>query len=136
MPKVAASGAGPALSRDPRCADAGRQPLATGVGAIVTRIFTFGGLQWFLSVCLAGLLIGLGAPFWFDLARSLTRGARVRGGTGQPEPPPAAPAATSGGNSPPRTPVDAFTNAIAAARPLVRRALLTPDGRPYRGAAA
>ena len=36
-----------------------------------------GFAAWFLSTLLAGLLIGLGAPFWFDLARGLSRSAQL-----------------------------------------------------------
>jgi hypothetical protein len=45
---------------------------------VVSRIFTTAdGLGWLLSALLAGGLIGLGAPFWFDVYRRITAVAAV-----------------------------------------------------------
>jgi hypothetical protein len=101
---------------------------------VATRIWSAAGLAWFLSVVLAGLLIGLGAPFWFDLARGITYSAQLLGAARRAdstEKPPPAP--TTGTSPPPRTPVEAFKVAVAAQRPVRRRALLAADGKPARG---
>jgi hypothetical protein len=78
-------------------------------------------LGWIGSVLLAGLLIGLGAPFWFDLARGLSRGARALRliGLGGQEPPPekAGEPSVAGATAPPRTPVEAFLTSLRAAAP-------------------
>ncbi|WP_455219678.1 hypothetical protein, partial [Kaarinaea lacus] len=47
-------------------------------GVLTTVKLDFGGfIRWLFAVVLTGLLIGLGAPFWFDVAKRL---ARVRSG--------------------------------------------------------
>jgi hypothetical protein len=107
-----------------------------GLTEVVRRIVSGGGFIWFLSVLLAGVLVGLGAPFWFDLARGLTRGAQVMraAGGGSKDEPKAAPTTTDPNASPPpRTPVEAFKVAIAAAHPARARILLSSVGRPIRG---
>jgi hypothetical protein len=88
-------------------------------------------LDWRIVVglLLGGLLVGLGAPFWYDMVNSLSSIRNVARG----QPAPASPAtpggapAGAGGAAPtpqPRTPVDAFKAAraawIAAGRPAVR----------------
>lgn len=40
----------------------------------------FDHLIWFLTVLITGLLIGLGAPFWFEVARKLTQFKQAVGG--------------------------------------------------------
>jgi hypothetical protein len=74
---------------------------------------------WVMSVLLGGLLIGLGAPFWFDVAQGLSKSLQLLkafgGGREQEKKEEAAAAAVaSGASPPPRTPVEAFTTAIAA----------------------
>jgi len=130
---AAAGGAESPLSRDPRCSDGAQRALPADIVSVASRIFSISGLQWFLSVCLAGLLIGLGAPFWFDLARSLTRTAQSRSVSSEAANAGAPAGSAAAAGSPPRTPVDAFSVAIAAARPFARRVLLSPDGQPARG---
>jgi len=46
-----------------------------------------GFLKWLLVVAITGTLIGLGGPFWFDVARKLSDlGRKIRGGGGAAEP--------------------------------------------------
>ena len=109
-----------------------------GVTEVARRIFTGQGAIWFVSVVLAGVLIGLGAPFWFDLARGLTRSAQIMRAAGIGSKDEKKSAATvvvtkEGATSPPQTPVEAFKVAIAAAQPIRARILLSPVGRPIRG---
>ncbi|MEJ1963389.1 MAG: hypothetical protein WDO56_18280 [Gammaproteobacteria bacterium] len=110
----------------------------TGVKDVWSRLRPGAGSAWFLSVLLAGLLIGLGAPFWFDLARGLTRSAQLLRAAGlgskEQKPAAAAPVADASASPPPRTPVEAFKVAIAAAQPVRARVLLAPNGRVIRGA--
>lgn len=73
-------------------------------------------LFWIVSVVLGGLLIGLGAPFWFDVAQGLSKSLQLLKAAGarerdKEEP---APLTTAGVSPPPRNPVEAFTTAIAA----------------------
>jgi len=105
---------------------------------VAERIFSGAGAIWFVSVVLAGVLIGLGAPFWFDLARGLTRSAQIMRAAGIGSKEEKKPGATvvvtkEGASSPPQTPVEAFKVAIAAAQPIRARILLSPVGRPIRG---
>lgn len=121
---------------DNKCQGAVTQSLVSlqGASEVAKRLWTTDGFAWLLSVLLAGALIGLGAPFWFDLARGLTRAVQVMGALRSrsgPEKPPAPPEA--GKSPPPTTPVDAFKVAIAASRPPRARILLTSTGRPVRG---
>ena len=105
-----------------------------GLKEVATRLWTSDGLAWFLSVLLAGALIGLGAPFWFDLARGLSRAVQIMGAARRKEDPEKAPSpAADAAVPPPRTPVEAFKVAIAAARPPRARILLSSTGRPVRG---
>jgi hypothetical protein len=77
-------------------------------------------LLWLISVALGGLLIGLGAPFWFDVARGLSRSLQVMKAltpgtkSAGEEQQVATPSAAAGASPPPRTPVEAFNTAIAA----------------------
>jgi hypothetical protein len=73
-------------------------------------------LFWIVSVVLGGLLIGLGAPFWFDVAQGLSKTLQVLKAAGRPEreKEEPAPTTTAGASPPPRNPVEAFTTAIAA----------------------
>jgi hypothetical protein len=73
-------------------------------------------LFWVVSVILGGLLIGLGAPFWFDVAQGLSKSLQVLKAVGrrERETEEPAPAATAGVSPPPRNPVEAFTTAIDA----------------------
>jgi hypothetical protein len=96
-------------------------------------------LFWFASVLLGGLLVGLGAPFWFSVARGLSSALQVlkalkgsssakgsEGGIAEGNFPFVA---SPGESPPPRTPVEAFTTAIAAApRSSGARLLLASDG--------
>lgn len=114
---------------DPKCAAV--TDLTSWSGAIALA-------SWFLSVLLAGVLVGLGAPFWFDLARGLTRSAQILraagiGGKDDKKPAATVVVAKEGASPPPRTPVEAFKVAIAAAQPARARILLSPAGRPARG---
>lgn len=74
-------------------------------------------LFWIACVLLGGLLIGLGAPFWFDLAQGLSKSLQVLkavGGGREREKDEQAAAVAAGTSPPPRNPVEAFTTAIAA----------------------
>ena len=59
-----------AASSDPACADA-YDPVDS--------------LTWLIKVLLTGLLIGLGAPFWYDVARRLAEVRQAFGGRGTSE---------------------------------------------------
>jgi len=91
---------------------------------------------WILSTLLAGCLIGLGGPFWYnafthlsgiiELARSLT--GRGKSGAGAPTenaPPP----------PPPASPAEVFRAALDAVPPEFKppRVPLSPQGTPYFG---
>jgi len=127
----------PAKPADRKCAAVTQVTSMKGVSEVASRIFSSDGAIWFLSVVLAGVLIGLGAPFWFDLARGLTRSAQIMRAAGigsKDEKKPATVVVTKeGASSPPQTPVEAFKVAIAAAQPIRARILLSPVGRPIRG---
>lgn len=101
---------------------------------------TGGMLSWFASVLLGGVLVGLGAPFWFNVSRGLSSALQLlkalRGtassnsgdGANIAERSPSFPASI-GESPPPRTPVEAFSTAIAAApRNSGARLLLASDG--------
>jgi hypothetical protein len=129
---AAASVAAPAANMQSRPADSKCTELmqslvsAAGLQQVAARVFSSAGALWLLSVLLAGALIGLGAPFWFDLARGMTRGAQLLRATGagsKPEEPVAQP---RGAALPPRTPVEAFRVAIAAAAPARALAWFSP----------
>jgi hypothetical protein len=95
------------------------------------------GWSWFGSVLLAGLLIGLGAPFWFDLASGLSKSLGVLKSLGVGEKTKTEEKATlpEGADVPPRTPVEAFKTAAAAEAPsLGPRIPLSPTGESIGGA--
>lgn len=95
------------------------------------------GWGWFGSVLLAGLLIGLGAPFWFDLASGLSKSLGVLKSLGVGENAKTEEKATppEGADVPPRTPVEAFKTAAAAEAPsLGPRIPLSPTGETTGGA--
>lgn len=128
----------PRKPADPKCTAVTDLASWAGVTDVGGRIFSDAGAIWFLSVLLAGILVGLGAPFWFDLARGLTRSAQLLraagiGGKADQKPAATVVVAKEGASSPPRTPVEAFKVAIAAAQPARARILLSPAGRPVRG---
>jgi hypothetical protein len=130
--------AAPAKPADRKCPAVTQVTTMKGAGEVAGRIFSGQGAIWFVSVVLAGVLIGLGAPFWFDLARGLTRSAQIMRAAGIGSKDEKKPAATvvvtkEGASSPPQTPVEAFKVAIAAAQPIRARILLSPVGRPIRG---
>lgn len=98
-----------------------------------------GMLFWFVSVLLGGLLVGLGAPFWFNVASGLSGALQVlkafkgsssaKDGEGTIGGGSLSLVANPGESPPPRTPVEAFTTAIAAApRNSGSRILLASDG--------
>jgi hypothetical protein len=123
---------------DRKCAAVTEVTSMQGVIEVAGRIFSSAGAIWFVSVVLAGALIGLGAPFWFDLARGLTRSAQIMRSAGIGSKDEKKSAATlvvtkEGASSPPQTPAEAFRVAIAAAQPIRARILLSPVGRPVRG---
>jgi hypothetical protein len=123
---------------DRKCAAVTEVTSMKGATEVAGRIFSSDGAIWFVSVVLAGALIGLGAPFWFDLARGLTRSAQLMRAAGIGSKDEKKPAATvvvtkQGASSPPQTPAEAFKVAIAAAQPIRARILLSPVGRPVRG---
>ena len=94
------------------------------------------GLGWFGSVLLAGLLIGLGAPFWFDLASGLSKSLGVLKSLGIGEKTKTDEKATlpEGADVPPRTPVEAFKTAAAAEAPSFGpRIPLSPTGESTGG---
>lgn len=81
------------------------------------------GILWFLSVLLSGLLIGLGGPYWFNLARALSGAlAMLRGAVSPPQKKEAEAAGPAGGQESgasttdglPRTPVEVFQTVRAA----------------------
>jgi hypothetical protein len=128
----------PAKPADRKCSAVTQATTMKGAGEVAGRIFSGQGAIWFVSVVLAGVLIGLGAPFWFDLARGLTRSAQIMRAAGIGSKDEKKPAATvvvtkEGASSPPQTPLEAFKVAIAAAQPIRARILLSPVGRPIRG---
>jgi hypothetical protein len=97
--------------------------------------FPFGHTRWLVSTLLAGLLIGFGGPFWYNVCSNLSRTARLARavGDGVKGAPP-----TDGSQASPRpgeasllsTPARAFAAAIILdtdTPPLVR-ALLNPNG--------
>jgi len=137
---IAPAGAEP-KAVDSKCKAVTRKLFSfEGVGGVFGRLWSAGpgGIAWFLSVLLAGFLIGLGAPFWFDLARGLTRSAQLLRAVGvgqKKEDAAAAPPASvdASASPPPRTPVEAFKVAIAAAQPARVRMVLSANGRPMRG---
>lgn len=49
------------------------------------RVDMFGFLKWLLIAVGTGLLIGLGAPFWFDVAKRLAQVRRIFSGTASSE---------------------------------------------------
>lgn len=98
---------------------------------------TSAGRGWFGSVLLAGLLIGLGAPFWFDLASGLSKSLGVLKslGVGEKAKTEEKAAPPEGADVPPRTPVEAFKTAAAAEAPsLGPRIPLSPTGETTGGA--
>jgi hypothetical protein len=125
----------PKKAWDGRCAGVTQSLMSwQGAAEVAARLWSSDGLGWFFSVLLAGALIGLGAPFWFDLARGLTRTVQLMGASPsrkEPDKPP--PATSERASPPPSTPVEAFKVAIAAARPPRARILLSSSGRPIRG---
>ena len=130
--------ASPATPADRKCSAVTKLTSMKDLTPVAERIFSGAGAIWFVSVVLAGVLIGLGAPFWFDLARGLTRSAQIMRAAGIGSKDEKKPAATvvvtkEGSSSPPQTPVEAFKVAIAAAQPIRARILLSPVGRPIRG---
>lgn len=61
---------------DPRCrrAQAGQPPEGQGIRAFLADVHEHGRpYLWFISAIVTGFLIGLGGPYWFDLAMSLSR---------------------------------------------------------------
>jgi hypothetical protein len=119
IPTVAHGTPGLGLAPADRKCSGVTQTLASIAGAqeVVRRVWSIAGGAWVLSVLLAGALIGRGAPFWFDLARGMTRGAQFlrASGLGAKQDKPVA--MEDGAAPPPRTPVEAFKVAIAAADP-------------------
>lgn len=96
--------------------------------------------SWFFSTLLAGLLIGLGSPFWFKLARGLSQSLqllRSLGATGKDDKKAQdTPAGPKDPAAPSKLPVEAFQRAVVASTPAshaIPRPLLTRDGRPDRG---
>ena len=101
-------------------------------------------LAWVFSVALAGFLIGLGAPFWFNVATGLSksmkllkamgvgeRGGQTDKGEGGAQ---GARTAVRPAVVPPRTPFEAFRTAIDASTPVAAaRMLLSPTGEIDRG---
>lgn len=101
-------------------------------------------IGWLLSALLAGLLIGLGAPFWFNAIKSLTVVTTVARGVLGPERSPSEERAREPADptkAQPRTPVEAFEVALASARLHIeterqmaaRRPLLLPNGETDTG---
>ncbi|MET0657419.1 MAG: hypothetical protein ABW110_04585 [Steroidobacteraceae bacterium] len=122
---------------DRKCTAVTELPSWQGFREVARRLSSSAGAVWLLSVLLAGVLVGLGAPFWFDLARGLTRSAQILRAAGvgskdEKKPAPAVIVTQAGASSPPQTPVEAFKVAIAAAQPPRARILLSPTGRPVR----
>jgi hypothetical protein len=109
-----------AASPDTRCREA-----ATADRYGKARLLT----GWLLSTLLAGVLIALGGPFWFDAFKRLSALVDLRrallGAESERQ------AASPVASSTPATPGEAFLEASHAGKPLPRRGrlLLTPDGR-------
>ena len=99
-------------------------------------------LVWFASVLVAGILIGLGAPFWFDIARNLTVVAQLLRGPRGGKTPEETLAAKSGKTAKksvgetagglPTTPLEAFRLAAAAKKIKTFGASRLPDGQGRR----
>ena len=100
----------------------------------------FGHTRWLVSTLLAGLLIGLGGPFWYNVCASLSRtaqlvravgdgvkGAPPKDGSQAALPPSEVPLLS--------TPARAFAAAIILhpGSPAPERALLNPKGEPDTG---
>jgi hypothetical protein len=89
------------------------------------------GLLWFLSSVFSGLLIGLGAPFWFDVAKRLSAVRTMFGGTASTE-------ERLSGKDAAGKPIDrrkmvkrVMTDALNAPSPRRGRLVLRPDGEPF-----
>ena len=91
-------------------------------------------LGWLCSVFLAGVLIGLGGPFWFNAFSSLSAFIRLLGSSGKGSKVEDASATQKPSIQPPqpKTAGEAFAAAAGAAAPQLGqgRILLTPDGTP------
>ncbi len=92
--------------------------------------------RWFVSVLLAGVLIGLGGPFWFNAFSSLSAFVRLLGGPDKQNTPTSKDTAAADEKSsvkvPPKTAGETFAAAAGGAAPQLApgRLLLTPRGTP------
>lgn len=100
-------------------------------------------LGWLVGVAIAGALIGLGGPFWFDVYQQLSVVVQFLRGVGLGRKPVSDVEEASAEKPKPDTAhappsaVEAFRNALAAQQILAStpsrpRVLLDPDGRPAR----
>lgn len=124
---VPATGANPPHNADPRCKEAEAGDY----------------IYWFLAVLLAGALVGLGGPFWYDTVRSLSSVLQLL----RPSAPAAAPkpepgvAFPRGGGQPsetrqPENPVEAFKTAANARGLIEGTTLANPPAQKAAGAVA
>lgn len=120
------TGANPPRNADPRC-----EKAETG-----------DYLYWLLAVLLAGALVGLGGPFWYDTVRSLSSVLQLL----RPSAPAAAPKPEPGvaflraGGTPdtrqPENPVEAFKTAAEARTRVEAAKPPAPPPKPPQGAGA
>lgn len=122
-------------ANDSLCAIAG--DANTDLGSICANLWAapFASLKWFLSVLTAGLLIGLGGPFWFgvytNMSRVLGLAKAVRGAFGgkakeQTETAEKQKEKATGSEAP----QDAFKKASRVIRSTRPRPILGPSGEP------
>ena len=112
-----------------------------GFLAIVCTIVGTGDFYvWLLMTSLAGVLIGLGGPFWYKVFSGFSqlfqvmRALGLGGSKSKKEEPSAPPEKTAEDSAKPKDVLDAFKIAVAAnttTSPITRgRAVLGPDGNP------
>ena len=108
---------------------------ASATYARTWAVFLFGHPRWLFSTLLAGLLIGLGGPFWYNVCTSLSRAAQLARvvADGVKGPPPKDGSKEESPTSEPpllSTPARAFAAATILHKqvPALGRVTLTPSG--------
>lgn len=136
---LAPAGKPPLTAHSSRFFDSRCQPSSSSsLAALGSWAGNFVG--WVFSVAIAGFLIGLGAPFWFNVATGLSQSMKLLKAMGVGESVGDVDKAdgreTAGPEAPvpPRTPVEAFKTAIDASAPAsAPRVLLSSTGDIDRG---